>query len=206
MASAISSRTKSLESLIAGSQCNKARLLHYFPEEPTSSEPSSSSSSRVANDALCGTHVDHSLLTGLCTFSSLLLSLLMGNQVRLCTLHHLPRLPHNPHPYLPPQRPLDCTSTPDTILHSLGQKSSKCKYRPTASVRPIFLLPLIAHAYGSSLPDGRGTRAAHGWTTRSYTAFRQRECRADARGKRSLKRDVCVLPPVSLGLPPCLEA
>ena len=27
-----------------------------------------STSDRVANDALCGTHIDHSLLTGLCMY------------------------------------------------------------------------------------------------------------------------------------------
>lgn len=41
--------------LIEGSQSNKARLLHYFPSPAGS----------AADDA-CGTHIDHSLLTGLC--------------------------------------------------------------------------------------------------------------------------------------------
>ncbi|KAK8869846.1 hypothetical protein IAR55_000414 [Kwoniella newhampshirensis] len=51
-----------ITSLIASSKCNKARLLHYYPEPP-----STSPSSTVQNDALCGTHLDHSLLTGLCS-------------------------------------------------------------------------------------------------------------------------------------------
>ncbi|GMK56808.1 hypothetical protein CspeluHIS016_0306480 [Cutaneotrichosporon spelunceum] len=42
--------------LIQRSQSNKARLLHYFPS-PAGSQ---------ADDA-CGTHIDHSLLTGLCS-------------------------------------------------------------------------------------------------------------------------------------------
>jgi len=52
--------SQSIESLISRSQSNKARLLHYFPEPPSSSD-------QVHLDALCGTHLDHSLLTGLCS-------------------------------------------------------------------------------------------------------------------------------------------
>ncbi|ORY33775.1 hypothetical protein BCR39DRAFT_519186 [Naematelia encephala] len=53
---------KTLAALISESQCNKARLLHYYPETGSSDDQD-----RIANDALCGTHVDHSLLTGLCS-------------------------------------------------------------------------------------------------------------------------------------------
>jgi hypothetical protein len=46
--------------MIANSQCNKARLLHYFP-------PSTQSGDEVvADDDACGMHLDHSILTGLC--------------------------------------------------------------------------------------------------------------------------------------------
>ncbi|CAK9780178.1 Clavaminate synthase-like protein [Cutaneotrichosporon oleaginosum] len=41
--------------LIKASQCHKARLLHYFPAP-----------ARGGDDA-CGTHIDHSLLTALCS-------------------------------------------------------------------------------------------------------------------------------------------
>ncbi|KAL7423916.1 hypothetical protein Q5752_001501 [Cryptotrichosporon argae] len=54
---------QSIESLIASSQSNKARLLHYYPEPPGEADAADA----VANDALCGTHVDHSILTGLCS-------------------------------------------------------------------------------------------------------------------------------------------
>ncbi|ORX39824.1 Clavaminate synthase-like protein [Kockovaella imperatae] len=75
VASNVASGSKStVQSLIANSKTNKARLLHYFPETASSSSSSSTTSSdspsdgqRIANDALCGTHVDHSLLTGLCS-------------------------------------------------------------------------------------------------------------------------------------------
>ncbi|WVQ78112.1 hypothetical protein IAT38_000193 [Cryptococcus sp. DSM 104549] len=60
---ALSNPSGTLTSLISSSKCNKARLLHYFPEPPSST----SSSSALQNDALCGTHLDHSLLTGLCS-------------------------------------------------------------------------------------------------------------------------------------------
>ncbi|EIW69649.1 hypothetical protein TREMEDRAFT_30927, partial [Tremella mesenterica DSM 1558] len=43
--------------LLKGSNCHKARLLHYYPQ----------SSSQITQDELCGTHLDHSLLTGLCS-------------------------------------------------------------------------------------------------------------------------------------------
>ncbi|TXT04882.1 hypothetical protein VHUM_03965 [Vanrija humicola] len=42
--------------LIADSKANKARLLHYYP-----------SAASAHADSLCGTHLDHSLLTGLCS-------------------------------------------------------------------------------------------------------------------------------------------
>ncbi|RSH91299.1 hypothetical protein EHS25_009598 [Saitozyma podzolica] len=60
------SQSTSIASLISGSKSNKARLLHYYPESASSSSMPAASE-RVANDALCGTHLDHSLLTGLCS-------------------------------------------------------------------------------------------------------------------------------------------
>jgi hypothetical protein len=60
VSSQASSRTASIADLIANSQCNKARLLHYFP-------PSTKSGDEVvADDDACGMHLDHSILTGLC--------------------------------------------------------------------------------------------------------------------------------------------
>ncbi|WVQ98714.1 hypothetical protein IAU59_005845 [Kwoniella sp. CBS 9459] len=55
-----------ISSLIGESKSNKARLLHYYPES-TSSEGSRDPVQAKQNDALCGTHLDHSLLTGLCS-------------------------------------------------------------------------------------------------------------------------------------------
>lgn len=46
-----------IRDFIANSQSNKARLLHYYPQE---------GSEEVTDDA-CGTHIDHSILTGLCS-------------------------------------------------------------------------------------------------------------------------------------------
>ncbi|KAL0250375.1 hypothetical protein I308_102548 [Cryptococcus tetragattii IND107] len=51
-----------LSSLIAKSKSSKARLLHYYPEDPNLPIDDN-----MFNDALCGTHLDHSLLTGLCS-------------------------------------------------------------------------------------------------------------------------------------------
>ncbi|KZT52979.1 Clavaminate synthase-like protein [Calocera cornea HHB12733] len=53
----------SLESLIATSQTTKARLLHYFPQDNRSAEESA----EEPVDSWCGFHLDHSLLTGLCS-------------------------------------------------------------------------------------------------------------------------------------------
>lgn len=50
--------------MIERSRANKARLLHYFP---SSSSSSTSSDSEGAEDDACGVHLDHSLLTGLCS-------------------------------------------------------------------------------------------------------------------------------------------
>lgn len=44
--------------MIERSRANKARLLHYFPSTTSSGE---------AEDDACGVHLDHSLLTGLCS-------------------------------------------------------------------------------------------------------------------------------------------
>ncbi|WVF72133.1 hypothetical protein IAT40_006945 [Kwoniella sp. CBS 6097] len=55
-----------ISSLIGQSKSNKARLLHYYPERPSSETPEHAEEAKQ-NDALCGTHLDHSLLTGLCS-------------------------------------------------------------------------------------------------------------------------------------------
>nr|XP_018263863.1 uncharacterized protein I303_03738 [Kwoniella dejecticola CBS 10117]OBR86021.1 hypothetical protein I303_03738 [Kwoniella dejecticola CBS 10117] len=64
---ALSSRSGSIASLISRSKCNKARLLHYYPEPASNPNQSKTFVETVRNDALCGTHLDHSLLTGLCS-------------------------------------------------------------------------------------------------------------------------------------------
>lgn len=53
----LTSAPRRVAPLIARSQSNKARLLHYFPSPAGS----------AADDA-CGTHIDHSLMTGLCAY------------------------------------------------------------------------------------------------------------------------------------------
>ena len=53
----------SLSKLISSSQTTKARLLHYFPPPPGSPLPAENG----PIDSWCGFHVDHSLLTGLCS-------------------------------------------------------------------------------------------------------------------------------------------
>jgi len=53
----------SLSRLISSSQTTKARLLHYFPPSPETPRPAEDESI----DSWCGFHVDHSLLTGLCS-------------------------------------------------------------------------------------------------------------------------------------------
>jgi len=53
----------SLSELISTSQTTKARLLHYFPKSPESPLPAEDE----PIDSWCGFHVDHSLLTGLCS-------------------------------------------------------------------------------------------------------------------------------------------
>lgn len=65
----------SLEKLISESQANKARLLHYYPLPPKASDGAADvpglqehdeNGDGGVDDSLCGTHIDHSLLTGLC--------------------------------------------------------------------------------------------------------------------------------------------
>ncbi|KAI0651551.1 Clavaminate synthase-like protein [Trametes meyenii] len=53
----------SLADLIGTSQTVKARLLHYFPPSPENPLPAEDE----AIDSWCGFHLDHSLLTGLCS-------------------------------------------------------------------------------------------------------------------------------------------
>ncbi|KAI0768592.1 Clavaminate synthase-like protein [Trametes elegans] len=53
----------SLADLISTSQTVKARLLHYFPPSPENPLPAEDE----AVDSWCGFHLDHSLLTGLCS-------------------------------------------------------------------------------------------------------------------------------------------
>jgi len=60
----LADKTLSLAELISSSQTTKGRLLHYFP--PTIENASQ------AVDSWCGFHLDHSLLTGLCSAMYLL--------------------------------------------------------------------------------------------------------------------------------------
>ncbi|KAI0320433.1 Clavaminate synthase-like protein [Amylostereum chailletii] len=53
----------SLSNLIGSSQTTKARLLHYFPPSPENPLPRDDE----PIDSWCGFHLDHSLLTGLCS-------------------------------------------------------------------------------------------------------------------------------------------
>ncbi|GJE87720.1 clavaminate synthase-like protein [Phanerochaete sordida] len=53
----------SLADLIRNSQTAKARLLHYFPPSPDAPLPADDE----PIDSWCGFHLDHSLLTGLCS-------------------------------------------------------------------------------------------------------------------------------------------
>lgn len=52
--------------MIERSQANKARLLHYFPSAPSTSSTGEGEGEGAEDDA-CGVHLDHSLLTGLCS-------------------------------------------------------------------------------------------------------------------------------------------
>ncbi|KAI0735482.1 Clavaminate synthase-like protein [Earliella scabrosa] len=59
----LSDSSLSLADLISSSQTVKARLLHYFPPSPENPLPAEDE----AIDSWCGFHLDHSLLTGLCS-------------------------------------------------------------------------------------------------------------------------------------------
>ncbi|RPD81683.1 Clavaminate synthase-like protein [Lentinus tigrinus ALCF2SS1-7] len=59
----LSDSSLSLAQLISTSQTVKARLLHYFPPSPDNPLPAEDE----AIDSWCGFHLDHSLLTGLCS-------------------------------------------------------------------------------------------------------------------------------------------
>ena len=59
----LSDSSLSLSNLIGTSQTVKARLLHYFPPSPDAPLPSENE----PIDSWCGFHLDHSLLTGLCS-------------------------------------------------------------------------------------------------------------------------------------------
>ncbi|KAJ9112175.1 hypothetical protein QFC20_002356 [Naganishia adeliensis] len=61
-----SNSSASISDLIATSQCNKARLLHYFPPSASTEGENGNVENGVQDDA-CGIHLDHSLLTGLCS-------------------------------------------------------------------------------------------------------------------------------------------
>ncbi|KAL7408928.1 Clavaminate synthase-like protein [Mrakia frigida] len=59
--------SQSIENLISTSQCNKARLLHYFaPTDKPDVVTTAGEESEISDD-LCGIHLDHSLITGLCS-------------------------------------------------------------------------------------------------------------------------------------------
>ncbi|TFK36803.1 Clavaminate synthase-like protein [Crucibulum laeve] len=59
----LSDSTMSLPALIKTSQTTKARLLHYFPPVAGSAYPADDE----PVDSWCGFHLDHSLITGLCS-------------------------------------------------------------------------------------------------------------------------------------------
>ncbi|KAF9455010.1 Clavaminate synthase-like protein, partial [Macrolepiota fuliginosa MF-IS2] len=59
----LSDSSVSLPGLISTSQTTKARLLHYFPPTPEVDAPKEDE----PIDSWCGFHLDHSLLTGLCS-------------------------------------------------------------------------------------------------------------------------------------------
>ncbi|KAF8078252.1 Clavaminate synthase-like protein, partial [Lyophyllum atratum] len=59
----LSDASMSLPKLISTSQTTKARLLHYFPPAPGVALPADDE----PVDSWCGFHLDHSLLTGLCS-------------------------------------------------------------------------------------------------------------------------------------------
>ncbi|EJD04267.1 Clavaminate synthase-like protein [Fomitiporia mediterranea MF3/22] len=61
----LSDRSLSLPELIS-KQTTKARLLHYFPPEPESQDTTKPKEDEPI-DSWCGFHLDHSLLTGLCS-------------------------------------------------------------------------------------------------------------------------------------------
>lgn len=61
-----------LEKVVSTSTTTKARLLHYFPEDPATAPPAPTKASDIANgegegdeDDWCATHLDHGCLTGL---------------------------------------------------------------------------------------------------------------------------------------------
>ena len=60
----LSDSSMSLQNLIRTSQTTKARMLHYFPPAP-----GIPSEKDEPVDSWCGFHLDHSLLTGLCSVS-----------------------------------------------------------------------------------------------------------------------------------------
>jgi len=64
----LSDSSLSLPELISTSQTTKARLLHYFPPSEDNTLPSDDE----PVDSWCGFHLDHSLLTGLCSAMFLL--------------------------------------------------------------------------------------------------------------------------------------
>ena len=53
-----------LEDMVGSSLTTKARLLHYFPPD-VSSSPNTSDNNEEEEDSWCATHVDHGCLTGL---------------------------------------------------------------------------------------------------------------------------------------------
>ncbi|KAF8649881.1 hypothetical protein AX16_005643 [Volvariella volvacea WC 439] len=59
----LSDTTISLSKFISESQTTKARLLHYFPPGPSTALPAEDE----PIDSWCGFHLDHSVLTGLCS-------------------------------------------------------------------------------------------------------------------------------------------
>ena len=95
-----------LERIVKTSTTTKARLLHYFPSEPSNSETSNGETllgkEEVENDDWCATHLDHGCLTGLT--SAIYVDetahppLLPPNTADMISLPALPALPSAPSP------------------------------------------------------------------------------------------------------------
>lgn len=161
-ASTSSSDKIGIANLIAHSQSNKARLLHYYPQ---------AGGSDGASDDACGVHLDHSILTGLC--SAMYLDTASGAVVGPNAGAGLYIYPRGVSPRdgqaVKVSIPVDCLGTCMTA----------------ATRRPSIQLTR------RSLPDWRGGRDPH-----RRPAARHAALRLGGAGRHGrVARDVCLLPP-----------